>query len=72
MKQMDSENFVFWGLLVIPLICTICLSGLCARQNMENRAQRKRIEALERYIVEHTDQVNIEVIELLRNIEEEN
>lgn len=70
MKQMNGEIFTCWGLL-IPLLCVICLSFLCMWQSMENRAQRKRIQALERYIVEHTDQANIEVIELLRNIEEE-
>lgn len=70
MKQTNSDTFVLWGLLV-QLLCVICLFGLCMWRSMENRAQRKRINALERYIVEHTDQANIEVIELLRNIEEE-
>lgn len=71
MKQFDSENTFFWSIL-FSLLCVIVMCGICIGQAIENRAQRKRIQALERYIVEHTDQANLEVIELLRNIEEEN
>ncbi|MBQ3332654.1 MAG: hypothetical protein IJG83_04460 [Thermoguttaceae bacterium] len=70
MKNINCEFSITLGLL-LPLLSVICLSFLCMSLSMENRAQRKRIDALERYIVEHTDQANIEVIELLRNIEEE-
>lgn len=71
MKPFYSENTIF-GSILLPLLGVICLGFLCMFLSMENRAQRKRINALERYIVEHTDQANIEVIELLRNIGEEN
>lgn len=70
MKQFDSENTIFWS-IIITLICVIFLFFQCMTQVIENRAQRKRINALERYIVKHTDQANLEVIELLRNIGEE-
>lgn len=70
MKQFDSENTIF-GSILLPLLGVIVLGFLCMALSMENRAQRKRINALERYIVKHTDQANLEVIELLRNIEEE-
>lgn len=71
MKNIDFEFSITVGIL-LPLICVIIMCGVCICQSIDNRAQRKRIEALERYIIEHTDQVNIEVIELLRNIGEEN
>lgn len=71
MKPFDSEFAIFWSIL-LPLLCLIVMCGICIGQAIENRAQRKRINALERYIVEHTDQANLEVIELLRNIGEEN
>lgn len=71
MKQIDRENTIFWSIL-LPLLGAIIMCGVCISQAIENRAQRKRINALERYIIEHTDQANIEVIELLRNIGEEN
>lgn len=71
MKQFDSENTIFWSIL-LPLLCVIVMCGICIGLSIENRAQRKRINALERYIIKHTDQANLEVIELLRNIEEEN
>lgn len=71
MKQFNSENTIFWSIL-LPMLSVILLGFLCMALGMENRAQRKRIQALERYIVKHTDQANLEVIELLRNIGEEN
>ena len=71
MKQLDRETTIFWS-TIITLLCVLFLFFQCMTQVIENREQRKRIEALERYIVKHTDQANLEVIELLRNIGEEN
>ena len=71
MKQLDRETTIFWS-TIITLLCVLFLFFQCMSQVIENRAQRKRINALERYIIKHTDQANLEVIELLRNMGEEN
>ena len=55
--------------LVIFMAYSLTISLMLGNAYKRNDEQRERIEALEGYIISHADQVDIELVELLKNID---
>ena len=53
------------------LICVIVFGGVCITLTQQNIKLKDRIDNLERYIIKKADHKDLDVIELLRTIDNE-